>query len=1019
MQRPTAKITRPALASVIERTRLFRRLDESLRRHRVVWVNAHAGSGKTTLAASWLAARRRSSVWYQIDASDADPATFFYYLREAVGRLSRRRNETLPLLTPEYALGLAAYAQRFFERAGARLPSRTVLVLDDYQDLAEDAPLQSLLPAALASLPDDVRVVVLSRSAPPVPFARAIATGAVGLLDPDELDLTRDETRTLVRARVGRRAADADAETLWTQTRGWAAGTVLLLEAPSRTLPPRRGSDTAAQQVLFDYFAAEIFDRAPVGVQQLLLATALLPDVSLAAARELTGEPRAAVILEDLVRRNYFTVRLSGHEPRYRYHPLFREFLLACGRRTLDAPARRVLASRAAELASVDDPDEAAAILADAGDLDALARLVLSEAPRLARQGRLASLERWIRALPKATVEGDPWLSYWLGTCCVTDPARARGSFEAAYRLFRARADLTGALLAWSGIVSTYLYVWNEFASLDPWIAEMERLVPETSEFPSIEIDAQITSRMYAALFWRGTSRPHFDRWERRALDLLDSDVAPELRMQLAEYPAFFRMMKGDHRGARQLLERVRPLAAAPDVTPLTLIFWCVLEASYEALVGNATACFAAVDAGLATAKRSGVLGLNHLLAIQGVYGALAAADLDVARRYAATAREHLRNDEKTNRAHLLHVEAWMALCAGDTRAAEEHARASMADAIEAGPDVSAWGELTLAHVHVDRGEHEQAMTCLERGLAWARRVGSPLVEHDCFLALAYACVAQGQVPEALCWLAQGLRLGRERGFIAAHRWMGWRRHVLAQLAALALEHDIEVEYVRDLIGARRLVAPDLAADAWPWPIRVRTLGTFELWRDGAKVSFQPKVPRKPLEVLQVLATRQEVREPILADALWPDADGDAARHTLQTAVYRLRRILGSAASVIQSGGTIRLEARVVWSDARALQRRLASALSALERAEPASSASIRAEVERVLELYRGPLLPGSDAEWARSARATLRAQMARFVGAAARSLEKLGEHTVAETLTLRALHADPDLPLAATALAG
>jgi ATP/maltotriose-dependent transcriptional regulator MalT len=42
-----------------------------------VWVEAAPGSGKTTLAASWLDSRTRPCLWYQIDAGDADVATFF------------------------------------------------------------------------------------------------------------------------------------------------------------------------------------------------------------------------------------------------------------------------------------------------------------------------------------------------------------------------------------------------------------------------------------------------------------------------------------------------------------------------------------------------------------------------------------------------------------------------------------------------------------------------------------------------------------------------------------------------------------------------------------------------------------------------------------------------------------------------------------------------------------------------------------------------------------------------------
>ena len=197
------------------------------------------------------------------------------------------------MLTPEYALGLAAYARNFFEAMGARIANATVLILDDFQDLPENASLQVLLPPVLCALPDGAKVLVLSRSASPPTFARLIAEGAIGFLDPEELSLTTEETRALARARVGQRFTIAAASELRGRTGGWIAGTVLLLEAPTRVLPARRGVETAPQQVLFDYFASEIFDRAPADTQKLLLATALLPEVSVPSAQAVAGDVRA------------------------------------------------------------------------------------------------------------------------------------------------------------------------------------------------------------------------------------------------------------------------------------------------------------------------------------------------------------------------------------------------------------------------------------------------------------------------------------------------------------------------------------------------------------------------------------------------------------------------------------------------------------------------------------------------------------------------------------------------------
>ncbi len=157
-----AKISPPVLATVYERERLYHALDEAGRRP-LTWLTAPAGAGKTTLAASYLKARNRPALWLELEADNADPASFVYYLRLAAQRLAPRRAATLPLLTPQYQLGLPAFAKHLFETLGTTLSADTILVLDNYQEVGDDAALHAFLAEGLTTLPPGMRLICLSR----------------------------------------------------------------------------------------------------------------------------------------------------------------------------------------------------------------------------------------------------------------------------------------------------------------------------------------------------------------------------------------------------------------------------------------------------------------------------------------------------------------------------------------------------------------------------------------------------------------------------------------------------------------------------------------------------------------------------------------------------------------------------------------------------------------------------------------------------------------------------------------
>jgi len=274
---PLAKLSMPRLARGVVRPRLHGLLDDA-RQKAAVWIVAPGGAGKTTLAATYIAERELPFIWYQVDQDDADPATFFYYLGMAAKKVGTDREIFLPLLTPEYLHDIPGFARRYFRDFFAVVPAGTVLVLDNYQQLAGAGLLSELLRCAIGEMPAGNNMMVISRADPPPELARLRVIGALESIGWDDFQLRLDETEAIVSLSL--KLEPAVIRRLHERSEGWAAGLILLIEQIKRKKDIDQVIGAVSPQSIFDFFASEFFDQLPESTRDFLLRTALLAHVT-------------------------------------------------------------------------------------------------------------------------------------------------------------------------------------------------------------------------------------------------------------------------------------------------------------------------------------------------------------------------------------------------------------------------------------------------------------------------------------------------------------------------------------------------------------------------------------------------------------------------------------------------------------------------------------------------------------------------------------------------------------------
>lgn len=1007
-----AKISSPRCDRPFLRPRLFSRLDD-LRLAALTWIAGPPGAGKTTLMSSYLVARRLPSLWYQLDADDADVATFFHYLRLAVAQATRHvpgASEALPSLTPEYLPGLMSFTRRYAEALSSCLQVPTVIVLDNYEQLPALAPLHDVLRELTASLPRGLTLVVLSRAAPPAAFARLQLNGDVVCIDAHELNLIHGEAVSLANLREADRSAGgavgtsaapslAHVERLLVETQGWFAGFALRLAEGSASR--ENGTEAKTQQLLFDYFATEFFGRFDSPTQLALLRTAVLPSMTLAAAERMSGHAPIGALLTELHRQNCFVVQRGQTEPVYEYHALFRAFLLKRAATVLDAQSWRALQCRAAEILAESDQadaaDAAAALYRAAQAWQPLGALALREAPALIAAGRHRVLEHWLAELPAEVFEPLPWLAYWRGMAALPfDPVAARTVFEHAYKSFQKRDDIAGLYSAWSGAMESFFYEWRDFTPADRWIAEFERLRARHPEFPSRTVERRTYWAMGTFLH-RQPQHPLLAAWAERSLALLDA-ADGDLSILLGGYLVIWFLWRGETQKASSVIEQVSPWAR-PQSSPIVMILWHCAVGLFHSVQGETKPCGQAIDAGLALARRTGLHVFDFLLAAQMARGHLIAGSPAQAEPWIAAMGETMRTHSHIDGAFRAHLQSNAASQRGEWQASLDHARRAMDMAFGSGvPWLEAHCHIDLARALLERGDRRQ----WEPHIAAARSIGqtmrSAVVEYLCLEAEAVAAFGTGRRNDAMERLTRALAVSHAMGG-ATWRMLGAQASV--PLYEHALGAGIEVGHVQHSIRQHRLAPADPAtvSDRWPWPIRLYTLGRFEILLDDAPLRSSGKAQHKPLELLKCLCAfgGQAVAQDRVTDALWPDAEGDAADQALRTTLHRLRKLLGHDQVLRLEDRHLHLDPRLLWADCLAF-----------DRAAHHPRTVDRASLELALGRYRGPFLNGESAFWAIAFRDRLRAHymgMSERLGAL---LEADGDWPAAVDRYLRALEIEP-----------
>jgi ATP/maltotriose-dependent transcriptional regulator MalT/DNA-binding SARP family transcriptional activator len=1033
----SGKVSPPTLQpGHIDRPALYDVMAGALHR-RVTLVIGGPGWGKTATLAGWAASA--ACAWLSLDRSDARLDRLVHGVADAIHQHSRHLAEDVSAalaseLGPEADddVRADAFAAVLCESLDAHLDGDLVLILDDVHELPAGGPSVRFLEGLCRQAPARLHLILSARSAPQLRIQRLRGQGLVAEIGPRLLAFDAGETAALLLATIGVDSPEL-AAALHDVTGGWPAALRLAIET-LRGVPAERRDGVLASLIrpggeLLDYLAEEVFSREPVQVREFLRRVAVLGRVTPALCDALGLDPAERLI--ELASRGL--VEASGTEERsWSLTRPVQSFLTCSFPLAADEQARLRLAAADVKLGT-GEYAEALAYLVQAGDHDRVRSALTEHGSQLLHAGEVTAVLEAARSLPEELRDAQV--------------ERVHG------QALQVRGD-------WVGALACFRRAGDDGAELEPGLAWQMGLIPhlrgDTDEALEVyargRLDREDTVDEALLLSWRATA--HWLRGEydvcrglaERASNAAQRCHDPRAVAASQTILAMQARADGDQRGEAHYDRALAAALEANDVLQTLRIRGN--RGSFLTDEGRPAAALDELDAAVGLAEMCGytayhALTLNNRATAKALLGRFDEAIDD----YVACRDLYQRLGSRMV-AHALAGMGRVYYSRGEYAQARAACEEAVAIAERSG-DVQTLGRALpcLARLRA-QDDPVTARELCERALA----VGGGLARVRALLARSWVELLTGDRAEAATAAAEAAadaRRRRDRPGLAealeltvfassdpaqetdllAEAAAVWRQigypvgearvrlvtaHVTGaeQEAALA-EQDLRRLGVRLHLESdvRRLVDRDHAAPQQS--IVIRTLGAFQLVRDGVAVptaDFQSKKARDLLKILVSRRGRAVPREQ-LTDLLWPDEDPARVGGRLSVLLSGLRTVLRAAGQASDDGPlvtdrhVVRLDSDRVGLDVEDFFATASAGLAAYQQGQPDAAALLAAAEEQ----YAGDFLEEDPYEkWAEQPREEARATRLAILRALADLAAQRDETWSVIRYTVRLLQMDP-----------
>ncbi|HAG94174.1 MAG: hypothetical protein CMK83_03740 [Pseudomonadales bacterium] len=411
-KRSSNNLLRPQLIDLVNRAEDYR----------LTVLLAPAGSGKSTLLRQWLRSGRQNTRFavLNLEPRHHSPAPFFSSLIKTIKQSCAQFDAYyLNQINDSVEFSVEAVTESLAQGL-ARLREPLFVVLDDYQ-LIQDDNIHRTLSQVIFTLPPHIHFVVASRSHPPLQLSRLKLEDSLLSIDANDLKWDLEALENWFRS-VGLATADkAFMQDLLDWTEGWIAGIKLMalsLKGGGADQSDHMAQESKSPEVL-QYFADSVLAQQPDDIRRFLIKTACLETLDATLCNDVLQIDNAQRCIDYLMENHVFLHPVDGQPDVYRYHSIFREFLLYRLRadypQEIDSLTRRA----ASTLLERKECVQALELLADIDDGEALESAIVRCSDQWIKTGEFTRLIEWIDRLPEERIINQSELVYPLITALI------------------------------------------------------------------------------------------------------------------------------------------------------------------------------------------------------------------------------------------------------------------------------------------------------------------------------------------------------------------------------------------------------------------------------------------------------------------------------------------------------------------------------------------------------------------------------------------------------------------------